>query len=126
MQLFPVMALLEGRCAFEAVQQGAADAELQAPANASMTRSSSCAAIAYTDGYYRANHVFHSQRAGACRRIRWLDRATNDLRKLRAVAARATAQLAGPHRRIDRVNTGHCCKRSSAISRCARRVETDA
>jgi len=50
-ELFPVMALLEGRCAFEAVR-----------------------------GYYRANHDFHST-VQALAANRWLDRATTDLRR---------------------------------------------
>jgi DNA-binding GntR family transcriptional regulator len=32
------------------------------------------------DGYYRANHVFHSQ-VQALANHHWLDRATNDLRR---------------------------------------------
>ena len=53
-ELFPIMALLEGRCAFEATHD--------------------------VDGYYKANHVFHSfvQRVA---NNRWLDRVTADLRK---------------------------------------------
>ena len=76
--LFPVMALLEGRCAHEAVAKaGAADiAELQR-LHAELERH---AAAHDVDGYYRANHVFHS-RVQALADNRWLDRSTGDLRK---------------------------------------------
>ena len=76
--LFPVMALLEGRCASEAVAKaGAADiAELQR-LHAELERH---AAARDLDGYYRANHVFHS-RVQALAANRWLDRTTGDLRK---------------------------------------------
>lgn len=76
--LFPVMALLEGRCALEAASKaGAADiAELQR-LHEELERH---AAARDADGYYRANHVFHS-RVQALAANRWLDRATNDLRR---------------------------------------------
>ncbi len=76
--LFPVMALLEGRCAHEAALK-ATDAEL-----AELQRLHEAlerhAAEGDTDGYYRANHVFHS-RVQQLADNRWLDRATGDLRK---------------------------------------------
>jgi DNA-binding GntR family transcriptional regulator len=77
-QLFPVMALLEGRCAHEAVARATPDdtAELRR-LHETLERH---AAKHDLDGYYRANHVFHSrvqQLAGN----RWLDRATDDLRR---------------------------------------------
>lgn len=77
-QLFPVMALLEGRCAFEAtVRAGDADiAELQQLHEQLELH----AAAGDIDGYYRANHLFHS-RVQALAGNRWLDRATNELRK---------------------------------------------
>ena len=76
--LFPVMALLEGRCAHEAVAKASdADiAELQR-LHAELERH---AAAQDVDGYYRANHGFHS-RVQALADNRWLDRATGDLRK---------------------------------------------
>ena len=76
--LFPVMALLEGRCAHEAAAKAsAADlAELQR-LHAELERH---AAAQDVDGYYRANHVFHS-RVQALAANRWLDRSTGDLRK---------------------------------------------
>ena len=76
--LFPVMALLEGRCAQEAARKASpADiAELQR-LHQELERH---AAARDLDGYYRANHVFHS-RVQALADNRWLDRATGDLRK---------------------------------------------
>ena len=77
-ELFPVMALLEGRCAFEAARKAGPEdiAELRR-LHAELERYANKQDI---DGYYRANHGFHShvQRIAA---NRWLDRATNDLRR---------------------------------------------
>jgi DNA-binding GntR family transcriptional regulator len=94
--LFPVMALLEGRCAFEATAR-ATDEDLRElrRLHDELERH---AAAHDLDGYYRANHVFHS-RVQALAGNRWLDRATGDLRKfLRLMRGR---QLALPGR-IDR------------------------
>ena len=77
-ELFPIMALLEGRCAFEATQRASGDdlRELQRMHD-ELERT---AAAQDVDGYYKANHVFHSfvQRLAD---NRWLDRVTADLRK---------------------------------------------
>lgn len=75
--LFPVMALLEGRCAFEAVRK-------LTPVRAKQLRRlhdtlERHAATRNIDGYYRANHEFH-RKVQALADNRWLDRATNDLR----------------------------------------------
>jgi DNA-binding GntR family transcriptional regulator len=91
--LFPVMALLEGRCAFEAVRRAGDDdlRELQR-LHDELERHAAAHDI---DGYYRANHVFHSlvQRLA---HNRWLDRATGDLRRfMRLMRGR---QLALPGR----------------------------
>lgn len=77
-QLFPVMAMLEGRCALEATQR--ASIEDLAALQALHDRLERHAAAADIDGYYRANHDFHSlvQQVAA---NRWLDRATGDLRR---------------------------------------------
>jgi len=77
-QLFPVMALLEGRCALEAVQR-ASDADLRG-LQVLHDELERCAAIADTEGYYRANHVFHS-RVQELAGNPWLGRATRELRK---------------------------------------------
>jgi DNA-binding GntR family transcriptional regulator len=78
LQLFPVMALLEGRCAHEAALNITphALAELQTLHDALERH----AAAADLDGYYRANHAFHA-RVQALADNRWLDRATGDLRR---------------------------------------------
>lgn len=76
--LLPVMALLEGRCAYEAVRKAGEDdiAELKRLHN-QLERH---AAAHHIDGYYAANHRFHS-RVQALADNRWLDRVTSDLRK---------------------------------------------
>ncbi len=77
-QLFPVMALLEGRCALEAVRRAApADVADLRRLHESLERH---AAQGDLDGYYAANHAFHS-RVQALANNRWLDRATGDLRR---------------------------------------------
>lgn len=76
--LFPVMALLEGRCAFEAARK-ATDADI-AELQALHALLEDCAARGDIDGYYRHNHVFHS-RVQALAANRWLDRTTGDLRR---------------------------------------------
>ena len=77
-QLFPVMAMLEGRCAHEATQRASADdlAQLQL-LHDQLERH---AAAQDVDGYYRVNHLFHSQ-VQTLAANRWLDRATGDLRR---------------------------------------------
>ena len=77
-QLFPVMAMLEGRCAFEATQRASNDdlARLQGLHG----QLEHHAAARDVDGYYRVNHEFHSM-VQALAANRWLDRATGDLRR---------------------------------------------
>jgi DNA-binding GntR family transcriptional regulator len=98
-QLFPVMALLEGRCAFEATRNATPpDRALLRRLHDELERH---AAAADRDGYYRANHEFHTlvQRLA---RNRWLDRATGDLRQfLRLMRGR---QLKMPGRMGDSIN----------------------
>jgi DNA-binding GntR family transcriptional regulator len=91
--LFPVMALLEGRCAFEACQR--ADDEALHQLRRLHDELERHAAAGSLDGYYRVNHVFHSavqQLAGN----RWLDRVTGDLRRF--VRLMRGRQLALPGR----------------------------
>jgi DNA-binding GntR family transcriptional regulator len=76
--LFPVMALLEGRCAYEATRN--ASDEALAELHQLHERLEMHAALNDTDGYYRANHVFHSK-VQALAANRWLDRVTGDLRR---------------------------------------------
>jgi DNA-binding GntR family transcriptional regulator len=93
--LFPVMALLEGRCAFEAVNR--ADAEGLHELERLHAELERFAAAQDIDGYYRANHDFH----GAVQRLaanRWLDRATGDLRRFMRLMRGAQLALPG---RID-------------------------
>ena len=98
-ELFPVMALLEGRCAHEAVAKAT-------PAEVKQLRRlhevlERHAAARNIDGYYRANHEFHTK-VQAIANNRWLDRATNDLRKfLRMLRGR---QLNWPGRMDDSIN----------------------
>ena len=76
-ELFPVMALLEGRCAYEAVMKASDDHRKELVGlHGALERH---AAARDADGYYRATHVFHG-RVQALADNRWLDRATNDLR----------------------------------------------
>ena len=77
-ELFPVMALLEGRCAFEAVRK-ATPADVRALRRLHDVLEKHAAAQ-NIDGYYRANHEFHTK-VQALADNRWLDRATNDLRR---------------------------------------------
>jgi DNA-binding GntR family transcriptional regulator len=97
--LFPVMALLEGRCALEAATK-ASDDDLRSLQHLhdSLERHAAAKDI---DGYYRANHEFHSfvQRLAA---NRWLDRVTGDLRRfMRLMRGR---QLALPGRMAASIN----------------------
>ncbi len=77
-ELFPVMALLEGRCAFEATAH-MSEADLR-ELQRMHDELEHTAAAQDVDGYYKANHLFHSfvQRMA---NNRWLDRVTADLRK---------------------------------------------
>ncbi len=76
--LFPIMALLEGRCAFEATRNAGdtEQRELQRMHDA-LERAASARDI---DAYYKANHVFHSY-VQTLANNRWLDRVTGDLRR---------------------------------------------
>jgi DNA-binding GntR family transcriptional regulator len=93
--LFPVMALLEGRCAHEATLR-ASDDEL-GELHQLHERLEMHAAVNDIDGYYRANHVFHS-RVQALADNRWLDRVTGDLRRFVRLLRGRQLQLPG---RID-------------------------
>lgn len=77
-QLLPVMALLEGRCAYEAVRK-ASDADIRRLKQLH-EKLEKHAAAHNIDGYYQANHEFHST-VQALAGNRWLDRATGDLRR---------------------------------------------
>ena len=91
-QLFPVMAMLEGRCALEATRRATVDdlAQLQALHD----KLERAAAAADADGYYRVNHEFHSL-VQAVAANRWLDRATGDLRRFMRLWRGRQLQLPG-------------------------------
>jgi DNA-binding GntR family transcriptional regulator len=91
--LFPVMALLEGRCAFEAAKKaGDDDLRQLRRLHDDLERHAAAHDI---DGYYRANHAFHAE-VQRLAHNRWLDRSTGDLRKfMRLMRGR---QLALPGR----------------------------
>lgn len=90
--LFPVMALLEGRCAFEAVRNAdeAALARLR-HLHGELERHAAAQDI---DAYYRANHDFHSA-VQALADNRWLDRVTGDLRRFMRLMRGRQLQLPG-------------------------------
>lgn len=115
--LFPVMALLEGRCAFEAAAKADDEAlrELQR-LHGELERH---AAAHHIEGYYTANHAFHSfvQRLAD---NRWLDRVTGDLRRfMRLMRGR---QLALPGR-IDASINEHRVLIDAFVQRDAARAE---
>ena len=97
--LFPVMALLEGRCAFEAASK-ASDEDLHQlrRLHDELERYAAAQGI---DGYCRANHSFHSS-VQQLSSDRWLDRVTGDLRRfMRLMRGR---QLALPGRILASIN----------------------
>jgi DNA-binding GntR family transcriptional regulator len=100
-QLFPVMAVLEGRCAYEAALK-ATDEQLAAlrRVHDELERHADARDL---DGYYRANHIFHSQ-VQALADNRWLDRATNDLRRFMRLLRGRQLNLPG---RIERSINEH-------------------
>jgi DNA-binding GntR family transcriptional regulator len=76
--LFPIMALLEGRCAFEATRNvGETERRELQRMHDTLERAASANDI---DAYYKANHVFHSY-VQMLADNRWLDRVTGDLRR---------------------------------------------
>jgi DNA-binding GntR family transcriptional regulator len=116
-ELLPVMALLEGRCAFEAVRK-ASDADIRAlrQLHDKLERH---AAAHNVDGYYQANHEFHSK-VQELARNRWLDRATSDLRRfVRLLRGR---QLNWPGR-IDASINEHRVLLDAIVQRDAARAE---
>ena len=91
-EIFPVMALLEGRCAFEAAQRANA-AELAELARLH-ERLEKYAAESDTDRFFEANQAFHlavQQLAGN----RWLSQLINDTRKLMKLTRRDSLRLEG-------------------------------
>ena len=116
-QLFPVMAMLEGRCALEATQRATADdlAQLQR-LHDGLERH---AAARDVDGYYRVNHDFHSL-VQALAANRWLDRATGDLRRFMRLWRGRQLKLPG---RIDASINEHRVLLDAILQRDAPRAE---
>jgi DNA-binding GntR family transcriptional regulator len=115
--LFPVMALLEGRCAHEATLR-ASDEDL-AELRLLHDRLERHAATADADGYYRANHAFHTK-VQALAANRWLDRATGDLRRFLRLLRGRQLQLPG---RIDASINEHRVMIDAIGTRDAQRAE---
>lgn len=82
-QIFPVMALLEGRCAYEATQKMTpADLQILDALHAELER---YASLNDVDRYYEQNYLFHEQ----VQRLsgnQFLQRAISDLRRLLRLA----------------------------------------
>ncbi|MBP6899091.1 MAG: GntR family transcriptional regulator [Burkholderiaceae bacterium] len=98
-QLFPVMAMLEGRCAHEAtLALGAGGQEGGEEPRARLRHLHEAlerhAAAGDIDGYYRANHDFHAA-VQALADNRWLDRVTGDLRRFMRLWRGRQLQLPG-------------------------------
>jgi len=116
-ELFPVMALLEGRCAYEAVRK-ASDADIRVLRQLHEKLEKN-AATRNVEGYYRANHEFHTK-VQALAGNRWLDRATGDLRRfVRLLRGR---QLNWPGR-IDASINEHRVLLDAIVQRDAARAE---
>ena len=116
-QLFPVMAMLEGRCAFEATQRATADDLMQLQRlHDALERN---AAARDLDGYYRVNHDFHSK-VQALAANRWLDRATGDLRRFMRLWRSRQLKLPG---RIDASINEHRVLLDAMLQRDAPRAE---
>lgn len=115
--LFPVMAMLEGRCAHEATRRADDDdlADLQRLHGVLEKH----AAAHDRDGYYAANHVFHS-RVQALAANRWLDRVTGDLRRFMRLWRGRQLALPG---RIDASINEHRVLLDAMLQRDARRAE---
>ena len=116
-QLFPVMAMLEGRCALEATQRATADdlAQLQRLHDVLERH----AAAGEVDGYYRVNHEFHSL-VQALAANRWLDRATGDLRRFMRLWRGRQLKLPG---RIEASIHEHRVLLDAMLQRDTRRAE---
>ncbi len=90
--IFPVLALLEGRCTTEAVQK-TSDADLQRLA-AIHEVLEACAAAGDTDRFFETNQEFHAL-LQLLSGNRWLQQLTNDTRKILKLTRRDTLRLEG-------------------------------
>jgi len=90
--IFPVLALLEGRCAFEAVRKaGAADLRRLDGIHDRLERS---AAAGDVERFFDANQVFH-QALQELAGNRWLSQAIGDLRKVLKLVRRHSLRVEG-------------------------------
>jgi DNA-binding GntR family transcriptional regulator len=92
-EIFPVIALLEGRCAFEAAGN-ATDADLDALEQLHVRLQRSASAKRFTE-YYEANYAIH-EAIIVLANNRWLAQVTGDLRKILRLAR--MQQLRAPGR----------------------------
>ena len=92
-EIFPVIALLEGRCAFEAAGN-ATDADLAALEQLHVRLQRSASAKRFTE-YYEANYAIH-EAIIVLANNRWLAQVTGDLRKIVRLAR--MQQLRAPGR----------------------------
>ena len=116
-QLFPVMALLEGRCAHEATMKATdTDRRDLQRLHEDLERHAAAGDI---EAYYRANHVFHT-RVQALADNRWLDRATADLRRFMRLMRGRQLNLEG---RLERSINEHRVLMDALIQRDALRAE---
>ena len=91
-EIFPVIALLEGRCAFEAASR-VNDADLRV-LDAMHQRLRDCAAAGQIAAYYEANHVIHEAIIQLADN-RWLAQVIADLRKILRLSRQQSLQVPG-------------------------------
>jgi DNA-binding GntR family transcriptional regulator len=91
-EIFPLMALLEGRCAFEAARNaGEADLKRLEDLHAQLERHARAGAI---DAYYATNALIH-QALQDLAGNRWLSGAVDDLRKVLRLSRQRSLHLPG-------------------------------
>ena len=77
-ELFPVMALLEGRCALEAVRNADDSADMARLRHLHERAGTPRRRPLMWTAYYRVNHEFHSALVQSLADNRWLDRVTGE------------------------------------------------
>ena len=91
-EIFPVIALLEGRCAFEAASR-VNDADLRV-LDGMHQRLRDCAAAGQIAAYYETNHVIHEAIIQLADN-RWLAQVIADLRKILRLSRQQSLQVPG-------------------------------
>ncbi len=91
-EIFPVIALLEGRCAFEAASR-VNDADLRV-LDGMHQRLRDCAQAGQIAAYYEANHVIHEAIIQLADN-RWLAQVIADLRKILRLSRQQSLQVPG-------------------------------